>query len=94
MHLLDVKEQNFVLEPKEVELWTKVLKVREEVNKALEIARENKLINKGFEASVELNLTKDYEVIKGVEQLATIFIVSEIKFSHDLKNPTFAGKNR
>lgn len=92
VHLLDVKEQNFVLEPKEVELWTKVLKVREEVNKALEIAREKKLINKGFEASVELNLTKDYEVIKDVEQLATIFIVSEIKFSHDLKNPTFAGK--
>jgi len=92
VHLLDVREQNFALEPEEVELWTKVLKLREEVNKALEIARESKLINKGFEASVELSLAKDYEVVKVIEQLATIFIVSEIKFSPDLKNPTFVGK--
>ncbi|ATG97479.1 isoleucine--tRNA ligase [Mesoplasma lactucae] len=92
VHLLDVREQNFDLSAEDLEIWTNVMELRNDINKALEIARENKVINKGFEASVEVEAKSQYEDLEKIPNLATIFILGEIKFVETLSNVTFEGK--
>ena len=54
--------------------------VKDDVYKALELARNEKLIGKGLEAKVYLNVDGEYEqVIKSLEPyLKQLFIVSEV----------------
>lgn len=58
--------------------WDKILDIREEVSKALELARQEKVIGHSLNAAVEIYADAElYEFLKQVEdQLATIFIVS------------------
>ncbi|KAF5295731.1 hypothetical protein FQA39_LY12904 [Lamprigera yunnana] len=63
-----------------------VMKLRDDVNKALEEAREEKLISKGFEAILSIQIDKDEYNISAMNDLAQIFIVNEIKFINDISN--------
>jgi isoleucyl-tRNA synthetase len=62
------------------EKWDKLLDLRDDVMKALEIARAEKLIGKSLDAKVTV-YTKDEEVYallnSFAEELATVYIVSE-----------------
>ena len=63
------------------ERWDKILKLRKEVTKALELARTNKLIGHSLNASVTLELPEDLKVLLApyMNELHSIFIVSSIK---------------
>ena len=63
------------------ERWEKIIKVRGEVTRALEIARKNKEIGHSLDAEVQLALPEDYmeELTPYQDQLKTIFIVSSVQ---------------
>ncbi|MBQ4321618.1 MAG: isoleucine--tRNA ligase, partial [Oscillospiraceae bacterium] len=61
--------------------WEKIMRLRADVNKALELARAEKRIGKPLDAEVTLYVSeaaaKDFEDIKG-EDFCTLFIVSKV----------------
>ena len=61
--------------------WDRIHQVRDEVNKALELKRNEKLIGKSLEAKVLLFCDGELlDFLKGVEkELAAAFIVSQVK---------------
>lgn len=62
------------------EKWDTLLAVRSEVTKALEKARQDKLINHPLTAQVDLYPTAELgECLKGIPNLAEIFIVSAVE---------------
>ncbi|HZQ24256.1 MAG TPA: isoleucine--tRNA ligase [Terriglobales bacterium] len=67
----------------QAEQWTTLRSVREEVLKALEEARNNKLIGSGLEAEITLSAAEPvYSVLREYEdQLRYIFIVSTVKLA-------------
>lgn len=69
------------------EKWEKLIKIKDEVAKKLEIARANKEIGLSLAAKVTLYADgKDYEFIKGKEELLKeIFIVSAIEIKEGKK---------
>ena len=68
------------VDEKLAEKWDKVLDLRTDVAKALEKARQEKMINHPLTAQVELYPTPEqYEFLQLVPNLADIFIVSALK---------------
>ncbi len=65
------------------ERWDKILKLRKEVTKALELSRKDKLIGHSLDATVTLELPDDLGkfLVPYMNDLAAIFIVSEAKTS-------------
>ncbi|MDR3270183.1 MAG: isoleucine--tRNA ligase [Peptococcaceae bacterium] len=62
------------------ERWERILALRSEVSKALEQARQEKLINHPLTAQVELYPTEEqYGLLQGAPNLAEIFIVSAVQ---------------
>jgi len=62
------------------EKWDRIIELRYDVTKALEIARQEKMINHSLTAKVDL-YPKDsdmYEFLKGIDNLADIVIVSAL----------------
>ena len=68
--------------------WAKLIKIKEEVAKKLEIARANKEIGLSLEAKVTLFAENDeYNFLKGKEELLKeIFIVSDVKIFENRRN--------
>ena len=69
---LNEKYDDPVLEEK----WNKIIDIREVVSKALEIAREEKLIGHSLNAKVTIFADKDnYEFIKSIEkEMVTVLL--------------------
>jgi isoleucyl-tRNA synthetase len=67
------------------ERWTKLLKYRDEVLKALEKARVEKTIGNSLEARVEISASKeDYNFLNQfLKDLPTVFIVSQVELKKD-----------
>ncbi|WP_339033736.1 isoleucine--tRNA ligase [Spiroplasma endosymbiont of Cantharis rufa] len=80
IHLLDLKEQSFLQEKDFVSKWNKVLELRDVVNEALEKARNEKIIKKGFEAVINLEINKEFSFFKEIKDLNQILIVNSINF--------------
>ena len=61
--------------------WNRIKDIREDVNKALELARKQKVIGKSLEAKVTLGCEGElYDFLKSVEkELTTAFIVSAVE---------------
>ncbi|MCI9576471.1 MAG: isoleucine--tRNA ligase [Clostridiales bacterium] len=61
--------------------WDRIHEIRDVVKKALEIARNNKVIGAALEAKVQLFCQGElYDFVKSVEdELATVFIVSQVE---------------
>ncbi len=68
--------------------WDKLLAVRDDVSKALETARAEKIIGHSLNAAVTLYADEDYyKFLSGLEdQLATVFIVSDVRV-HEVHCP-------
>jgi len=81
VHLLNIKEQYFLQDDKFIEKWKIVLLLKNEVNEALEKARNEKIIKKSFEAKIFLTLKPEYEFLKQINDLAQIFMVNYIIFN-------------
>ncbi len=73
------------------ERWGKLLSVRDDVMKALEIARADKLIGKSLDACVKIYADENNEAMKMFEQfsdeLKTVFIVSKVELVTDGEAP-------
>jgi isoleucyl-tRNA synthetase len=71
----------YALSPESESMWGKLLDLRADVNKALELARADKIIGKPLEAEVTLNLDDAaalaFEEIADLE-LCSLFIVSSV----------------
>ena len=81
VHLLDFSEKN-VIDDAELEAkWDKLLEVRDDVNKALEESRNEKVIGKSLEAAVEIysNDNEVVELLNSVDNLHQLFIVSSVE---------------
>ena len=78
-------DKALTLSEKEEAHWSKVMRVRADVNKALELARAEKLIGKPLDARVTLYVSEAAEgpfaELEG-EDLAPLCIVSELKIVH------------
>ncbi len=62
------------------EKWALIYDLRQSVNKALEIKRNDKIIGKSLEAEIDLYCGKSYDKVSQIaDELAEIFIVSGVK---------------
>ncbi|ATZ20917.1 isoleucine--tRNA ligase [Mesoplasma coleopterae] len=86
VHLLDNKKQDFIESDEFLNKWNNIMILRDDVNKALEIAREEKIINKGFEAVVNVCLKDEFKNIESTSELEKIFIVNSLNFTSDCSN--------
>ncbi len=72
----------YALSDADMALWDKVIALRDDVNKALELARADKIVGKPLDAKLTLYLSEDaktaYDEIAHLP-LQTLFIVSEIE---------------
>jgi isoleucyl-tRNA synthetase len=83
-------EKHAVAEKNAAEDWTTLRSVRDEVLKALEEARNNKLIGTGLEAQVNLTAPDPvYSVLsRHADQLRYLFIVSAVTLAQGSGNGT------
>ncbi len=72
--------QDDVIETK----FTKFMEIRQEVNKAIELKRNEKVIGKSLEAKITLNLNAEYqEVLTSIDDLDILFIVSKVEITDE-----------
>lgn len=81
VHLLDFPEKNVIEDAALEAKWDKLLEVRDDVNKALEESRNEKVIGKSLEAAVEIysNDSEVVELLNSVANLHQLFIVSSVE---------------
>lgn len=83
VHLLDMPD---VMDVKiDEELWSNFFKVKDDVYKALETARNEKVIGSGLEANVYLNLPEAFNNVKDVlgNVMHQLLIVSKVVFTSE-----------
>lgn len=79
VHLTDMPKVQDV-DTELVEKWNTFMKLRDDVNRALEIARNEKVIGKSLEAKVTIGSNSDFdatEFLRGFEDLQQLFITSQ-----------------
>ena len=67
--------------------WEKIIALKNEVSKKLEIARMDKIIGHSLNAKVTLYVAEDRydELLKDVDLLTTVFIVSKVEIENNLR---------
>ncbi|MEZ7742227.1 isoleucine--tRNA ligase [Gemella sp. 20925_1_85] len=80
VHLTDFPVKNVIKDAALEAKWDKLLEVRDDVNKALEESRNEKVIGKSLEAAVEVysNDAEVVELLNSVANLNQFFIVSKV----------------
>jgi isoleucyl-tRNA synthetase len=75
-------EESFIDEELQLK-WEKLIEIRDEVNKALEIKRQEKFIGNSLEAKVILSVNAELKKFLSpyYDFLPTLFIVSQVKLS-------------
>ncbi|MCF8008338.1 MAG: isoleucine--tRNA ligase [Halanaerobiales bacterium] len=79
-----------------MEKWNKLLNIRKDVSKALEMARNEKIIGNSLEARVEISTDQQdiFKLLKDeINELSDFFIVSELEIKESLKNITYDGES-
>ena len=81
VHLTDFPAKNLIDDVALEAKWDKLLEVRDDVNKALEESRNEKVIGKSLEAAVEIysNDSEVVELLNSVDNLHQLFIVSSVE---------------
>ena len=81
VHLTDFPAKNLIDDAALEDKWDKLLEVRDDVNKALEESRNEKVIGKSLEAAVEIysNDSEVVELLNSVDNLHQLFIVSSVE---------------
>ena len=80
IHLEELPKVDHLLAPEVVEVWDRLMEVRDRVNAALEEQRKNKVIGNSLGASVALTATGPIAALleQYRDQLPTLFIVSDL----------------
>lgn len=81
VHLTDFPAKSLIDDAALEAKWDKLLEVRDDVNKALEESRNEKVIGKSLEAAVEIysNDNEVVELLNSVDNLHQLFIVSSVE---------------
>ena len=81
VHLTDFPAKNLIDDAALEAKWDKLLEVRDDVNKAIEESRNEKVIGKSLEAAVEIysNDSEVVELLNSVDNLHQLFIVSSVE---------------
>ena len=81
VHLTDFPAKNLIDDAALEAKWDKLLEVRDDVNKALEESRNEKVIGKSLEVAVEIysNDSEVVELLNSVDNLHQLFIVSSVE---------------
>ncbi|AHF57870.1 isoleucine--tRNA ligase [Spiroplasma eriocheiris] len=88
VHLEAEHEVPVVVNDNLIVKWDKVLRLRDDVNKELEVQREAKAIKKSLACQLTIYLQPDYQELQDIEDLHQIFIVSEIIFTNNKEGLT------
>ncbi|KOR13904.1 isoleucine--tRNA ligase [Staphylococcus carnosus] len=88
VHLADMPE---VVKPDEelLEKWNTFMKLRDDINRALEEARNNKVIGKSLEAKVIIGSNESFDAadfLKDFENLHQLFIVSQVEVEEKVED--------
>lgn len=77
-----------------LERWDKLIQVREIVSKALELARQEKLIRNSLDAKVRIQAPKEWEDILSSfgKELRYLFIVSQVEFAETSEKSYQSGE--
>ncbi len=69
-------------DPELIKRWDRLMEIREDVSKALEIARQSKMIGNSLEAKVRIEAPKDVQQLLQYfgDELRYLFIVSQVEF--------------
>ena len=81
VHLSDLPEHHEIDQPL-IEKWTTFMNLRDDVNRALEKARNEKVIGKSLQAKVKIGNSSTFDTVdflKQFEQLHQLFIVSQVE---------------
>lgn len=82
IHLVDMRKQDFEQNEKFIDKWNTFIEFKDNVNLALESARQSGLIKKGFEAIVNVELSDKFNFVKEVNNLHQILIVNSVVFTN------------
>lgn len=86
-HMPKVEEVNSAL----LEKWNKLMKLRDDVNRALEVARNEKVIGKSLEAKVIIGDNDNFkpsEFLQQFSDLEQLFITSQVEVTSNVENGT------
>jgi isoleucyl-tRNA synthetase len=86
-HMPKVEEVDSVL----LEKWNKLMKLRDDVNRALEVARNEKVIGKSLEAKVIIGDNDNFKPSEFLQQFADLeqlFITSQVEVTSNVENGT------
>lgn len=84
VHLEVINDEIEVANANEIEeKYDLFMKHRDDILKAIETAREDKIIGKSLEANVRVSFKEGYEFIKDIENLHQLYIVSNVEFIED-----------
>jgi isoleucyl-tRNA synthetase len=90
------ENNNEFLNPEIATKWDKIIKLRKEVNKVLEKARqgENRIIGNSLDAKVLIKVEEEgySEIMKGTELLKEVFIISDIELVADTDESYFKSE--
>ena len=86
--------EEYPSDPELAERWDKLIALRAEVNKALDIARKDKVVGNSLEASLELCVPAELKEFAQAHQaeLAAITMVSELKLVDETDEKAFASE--
>nr|WP_263313574.1 isoleucine--tRNA ligase [Mammaliicoccus sp. Marseille-Q6498] len=88
VHLTDMPNPHEV-DTELVEKWSKLMNLRDDVNRALEVARNEKVIGKSLEAHITLSNSSDFDTVEFLTQfqdLQQLFIVSKVDVVDELSD--------
>jgi isoleucyl-tRNA synthetase len=86
-HMPKVEEVDSAL----LEKWNKLMKLRDDVNRALEVARNEKVIGKSLEAKVIIGDNDNFKPSEFLQQFADLeqlFITSQVEVTSNVENGT------
>ncbi|WP_342189437.1 isoleucine--tRNA ligase [Spiroplasma endosymbiont of Dilophus febrilis] len=85
IHLMDMVVLPTFENIKEIKnIGYKLLQLREDVNKALELARNERIIGKSLQAQVIMELNDNYQELATINNLGQMFIISELIVTNNL----------
>lgn len=90
VHLTDMPEPHEI-DTVLMEKWSQFMKLRDDVNRALEVARNEKVIGKSLEAHITLSNSSDFDTVDFLSKfndLNQLFIVSKVDVVDELTDGT------
>ncbi|MDR3214946.1 MAG: isoleucine--tRNA ligase [Bacilli bacterium] len=74
-------------------MYDRFMLCRDDVLKALEIARDQKIVGKSLEAKLTICFKEEYQFMKDIDNLKQLFIVSKVIITDEIKGQDYPSAN-